>query len=51
MGRAPTSEAQRYVVAVEKASKEVPAFLMEIAEHDKKAKTLQDGVRVLPVRS
>jgi uncharacterized membrane-anchored protein len=38
------SEAQRYVHAVEKATKEVPAYLLEIADLDKQGKIVQDSV-------
>lgn len=43
-----TDEAERYVAAVDNVTKEVPACLMEIADLDKKGKTLSDGVRTLP---
>lgn len=40
-----TEAQQQYVRAVEKATKEVPAYLSEIGELDKKGRMLQDTVR------
>lgn len=48
MPAASNSEAQslqQYVRAVEGATKEVPAYLLEIADLDKQGKIIQDSVR------